>query len=96
MRTYSLVGEHKRFEGSCCLHLGDKNGPASEGCMFPRKSGSHLPGYTVSQPKCYNPNLHHRECLNLIQFSATNLTEILLRKYNAVIYYGLSEGNADN
>jgi hypothetical protein len=96
MRTYNLVAGHQRFGGSCCLHLGDKKGPASEGCMFPRKFGSYLPGYTVSQLKGYNLNLHHRECLNLIKFIVNNLTEILLRNYNAVIYYVSSDDNTDN
>ena len=83
MRPYSLVGGHRRFGGTCCLHLGDKNGPASEGRMFPRKVGNYLPGYTVSQPKGYNPRLRRRECLNLIHFSVNNLTEIRLHNYNA-------------
>ena len=47
MRSYSLVGGHQRFGGSCCLHLGDKNGPASEGCMFSRNTGSHLLGHNL-------------------------------------------------
>ena len=76
MRPYSLVGGHQRFGGTSCLHLGDKNGPASDGCMFTRKICNHLPGCTVSQPKGYNPNLHRRECLNLIYFNVNNLAEM--------------------
>ena len=96
MRLYSQVAGHQRFGGTCCLHLGDKNGPTSEGCMFPRKICNHLQGYTVSQPKGYNPKLRRRECLNIIHFSVHNLTEMWFRNYNAVIYYVLSDNNTDN
>jgi len=75
MRTYSLVGGHQRFGGTCWLHLGYKYGPTIEGCMFPRNIGSHLPGCTVPQPKGYDPRLRRRECLNLIDFGVNNLTE---------------------